>query len=133
MVTKAIGEKVGSENIDPNDYFEFGAVLARKKLYIQATSNYEKCVTQWNREDFELAQVYNALGYAYLKLSRIERAITAFIKAVNLQPGYVLVWNNLGNVFEKKQDIRKAFRCYNETLNYNPKNAVALRKTKFFE
>merc|ERR1711939_437745 len=99
-------------------------------LYIQATSNFEKCINCWDREIFELAQVYNALGYSYLELGRLEQAICAFTKAVDLQPGYILAWNNLGKAFEKKYDIRNALRCYEETLNYDTRNPVALRQKK---
>merc|ERR1712224_703862 len=102
MAAKALGEKVGSGHGNATDYFEFGAVLLRKKLYIQATSNFEKCIANWDRENSELAQVYNALGYAYLELGRVQQAISAFTKAVDLQPGYTVAWNNLGNAFEKK-------------------------------
>ena len=41
-------------------------------------------------------QVHNALGFAYLNMERNELAIKAYQQAVELQPGYVTAWNNLG-------------------------------------
>ena len=33
-------------------------------------------------------------------------AIEQYVKAVELQPGYVSAWNNLGDAYEKAQDMR---------------------------
>jgi len=130
MATKTLGEKVMKDYGSVTDSFELGAVLVRKKLYTQAVRNLEYCVKNWDREEMELAQVYNVLGFAYVKLDRIDQAIRVFREAVKLQPGYIIVWNNLGDAFEKKDDYRNALSCYNETLIYDNENIVALRRKR---
>ena len=51
-----------------------------------------------------LPQVHNALGFAYFNMDRTELALRNYAKAVELQPGYVTAWNNLGNAQEKAKD-----------------------------
>ncbi len=49
-------------------------------------------------------QVHNALGFAYFNMQRTELAVKNYRKAVELQPGYVTAWNNLGDAQEKAKD-----------------------------
>lgn len=50
-------------------------------------------------------QINNALGFAYLQMNRDDFAINNFRKAVELQPGYVIAWNNLGDAYEKVRQL----------------------------
>lgn len=70
-------------------------------------------------------QVYNALGFAYFNMERNELAQSAYRKAVDLQPGYVTAWNNLGDACEKVRDFEAAYKAYKEALAYAPDNKVA--------
>ena len=56
-------------------------------------------------------------------------AIDNYKKAVEMQPGYVTAWNNLGNAFEKARDWKKAYEAYSEALSYAPDNKVAREKS----
>ena len=51
-----------------------------------------------------LSQVHNALGFAYFNMERTELALRNYGRAVELQPGYVTAWNNLGDAQEKAKD-----------------------------
>lgn len=57
-------------------------------------------------------QVHNALGFAYFNMQRSELAVKNYRKAVELQPGYVTAWNNLGDAFEKAKDWEQVRGCY---------------------
>lgn len=70
-------------------------------------------------------QVYNALGFAYFNMERNELAQSAYRQAVDLQPGYVTAWNNLGDACEKVRDFENAYKAYKEALAYAPDNKVA--------
>ena len=70
-------------------------------------------------------QVYNALGFAYFNMERNELAQSAYRQAVDLQPGYVTAWNNLGDACEKVRDFEAAYKAYKEALAYAPDNKVA--------
>lgn len=69
--------------------------------------------------------MYNALGVSYVRDNKLDKAIIQFEKAVKLQPGYVTAWNNLGDAYEKKKDLRAALRAFEEALLFDPNNKVA--------
>jgi tetratricopeptide (TPR) repeat protein len=102
---KILGEKIRSGNARSPDYFELGAIMMRLKLYSQATSNLENCIKYWDYEQIELAQVYNALGFAYMETNLLDKATAAYLEAVRLQPGYTTARNNLGKIFETKKGL----------------------------
>ncbi|KAK9904268.1 hypothetical protein WJX75_008155 [Coccomyxa subellipsoidea] len=122
---KVLGERIRTNDATCEDFFELGVILLRKKLYTQATKNLEKASRVWDSEPEELAQVHNALGFAYFNMQRSELAVKNYRKAVELQPGYVTAWNNLGDAFEKAKDWEQALKAYEEALSYSPANKVA--------
>lgn len=122
---KVLGERIRTNDATCEDFFELGVILLRKKLYTQATKNLEKASRIWDGEPEELAQVHNALGFAYFNMQRTELAVKNYRKAVELQPGYVTAWNNLGDAQEKAKDWEEALKAYEEALSYSPANKVA--------
>jgi tetratricopeptide (TPR) repeat protein len=68
--------------------------------------------------------VHNALGASYKKDNKLDKAIHQFEKAVELQPGYVTAWNNLGDAYEQKKELKNALRAFEEVL-FDPNNKVA--------
>lgn len=73
----------------------------------------------------KLTQVYNALGVTYVLDEKVEKGIAQFEKAVKLQPGYVTAWNNLGDAYDKTNDLKSALRAFDEVLLFDPNNKVA--------
>ncbi|KAK9826087.1 hypothetical protein WJX81_000843 [Elliptochloris bilobata] len=122
---KVLGERIRTSEATSEDCFELGAILLRKKLYTQATKNLERAIKLWDGAPEELAQVHNALGYAYLSMDRAELAVTNFRRAVDLQPGYVTAWNNLGDALERRQEWAGALDAYERSLSFSPDNRVA--------
>ena len=47
---------------------------------------------------------------------------------MELQPGYVTAWNNLGDALEKKKDPKAAIQAYEESLTLSPNNTVAVER-----
>lgn len=41
------------------------------------------------------------------------------------QPGYVTAWNNLGDAYEQKKDLKSALKAFEEVLLFDPNNTVA--------
>lgn len=70
-------------------------------------------------------QVYNALGVSYVREGKLDKGISQFETAVKLQPGYVTAWNNLGDAYEKKKDLKSALKAFEEVLLFDPNNKVA--------
>ena len=49
-------------------------------------------------------------------------------EAVELQPGYVTAWNNLGDALERMNDRKGAMAAYEESLVLAPGNSVAANR-----
>lgn len=128
---KVLGDRVRSGQATSEDQFELGVILLRKKLFTQARKSLETALKGWEGEEEELAQVHNALGYAYFNLNKYEKAVDEYREAVRLQPGYVTAWNNLGDALENMKDYRSALEAYEEALAYAPDNKIAKSRAEF--
>ena len=70
--------------------------------------------------------MYNALGVSYKRDNKLDKAIQQFQKAVELEPGYVTAWNNLGDsAYEQKKELKSALKAFEEILLFDPNNKVA--------
>lgn len=122
---KILQDRVRTGEALPVEYFELGAVMLRKKFFGLAAKYLEQAIEKWDGDPQDLAQVHNALGFSYISDDKIERGIAQYEKAVKLQPGYVVAWNNLGNAYQKKKDLPKALKAYEQALFFDPNNKVA--------
>ncbi|KAJ4777139.1 Tetratricopeptide repeat (TPR)-like superfamily protein [Rhynchospora pubera] len=125
LSAKELQEQVRSGDASATEYFELGAVMLRRKVYAAAIKYLRQAIEKWDRGDQDLAQVYNALGVCYVRDDKLDRGIQQLEKAVKLQPGYVTAWNNLGDAYEKKKELRSALRAFEEVLLFDPNNKVA--------
>lgn len=69
--------------------------------------------------------MYNALGVSYIRDDKLDKGIAQLEKAVKLQPGYVTAWNNLGDAYEKKKELRAALKAFEEVILLDPNNKIA--------
>jgi Tfp pilus assembly protein PilF len=69
---------------------EFGIEVARKGLWSQATSVWERAV----QIDDSYGQAWNNLAIGYEQLGRFEEARKAYEKALELEPGNTFIQNN---------------------------------------
>ncbi|KAF2291002.1 hypothetical protein GH714_018196 [Hevea brasiliensis] len=118
-------EQVRSGDASATELFELGAVMLRRKFYPAATKFLLQAIERWDGDDQDLAQVYNALGVSYVRDGKLDKGIAQFETAVKLQPGYVTAWNNLGDAYEKKKDLKSALKSFEEVLLFDPNNKVA--------
>lgn len=125
LSAKELQEQVRSGDGSATEYFELGAVMLRRKFYPAAIKYLQQAIQKWDRDEQDLAQVYNALGVSYKRDNKLDKAIQQFEKAVELQPGYVTAWNNLGDAYEQKKDLKSALKAFEEVLLFDPNNKVA--------
>uniref|UniRef100_A0A0D3HEE7 Uncharacterized protein n=1 Tax=Oryza barthii TaxID=65489 RepID=A0A0D3HEE7_9ORYZ len=125
LSAKDLQEQVRSGDASATEYFELGAVMLRRKFYPAAIKYLQQAIQKWDRDEQDLAQVYNALGVSYKRDNKLDKAIQQFEKAVELQPGYVTAWNNLGDAYEQKKDLKSALKAFEEVLLFDPNNTVA--------
>ena len=62
-------------------------------------------------------------------MEKINLAVENYRKAVDIQPGYVTAWNNLGDAWEKARNWKEAYQAYSEALAYAPDNKVARERS----
>lgn len=105
--------------------------MIRRKLYLQAIKNLEKAINLWTGPESDLAEVYNAIGFANFRLEKTSLAIKNYKKAVELQPGYVVAWNNLGDVYEANEEWKEAFQAYQQSLRQESDNKIAKERADY--
>ncbi|OVA14953.1 Tetratricopeptide repeat-containing domain [Macleaya cordata] len=125
LSAKELQEQVRSGDASATELFELGAVMLRRKFYPAATKYLVQAISKWDGDDQDLAQVYNALGVSYVRDGKLEKGIAQFENAVKLQPGYVTAWNNLGDAYEKKKELKSALKAFEEVLLFDPNNKLA--------
>uniref|UniRef100_A0A5B6YTR2 Uncharacterized protein n=1 Tax=Davidia involucrata TaxID=16924 RepID=A0A5B6YTR2_DAVIN len=125
LSAKELQEQVRSGDASATGLFELGAVMLRRKFYPAATKYLLQAIEKWDGDDQDLAQVYNALGVSYVRDGKLDKGIAQFESAVKIQPGYVTAWNNLGDAYEKKKDLKSALKAFEEALLFDPNNNVA--------
>ena len=125
---KAMGERIRAGDATAEEYFEMGSIMLRKKVYTQAVRNLKLAAEMWEGDQEDLAQIHNALGFGYLETEKLDASVAEFKKAVELQPGYVTAWNNLGDALERLNDRKGAMAAYEESLVLAPGNQVAANR-----
>ena len=122
---KKMGERIRAGDASAEEYFEMGSIMLRKKVLTQAVRNLKLAAQMWEGDKEDLAQIHNALGFGYLSTDKLDEAIEEFNKAVELTPGYVTAWNNLGDTLEQKKEFKGAIEAYEESLSLAPGNKIA--------
>ena len=117
---KKMGERIRAGDATAEEYFEMGSIMLRKKVFTQAVRNLKLAAQMWEGDKEDLAQIHNALGFGYLSTDKVDEAISEFNKAVELTPGYVTAWNNLGDALEQKRSSRVPSRLTRSLSSCRP-------------
>ena len=125
-------DRVASESFEPKDEVSQaealpqGHIKSLMKLFNQQKFN------QVYEETQELAIQYsnslilwNLMGVAAAELGRLDQAVTAFQKAISINPNSPDIYNNLGNVLNDKGKSKEAIEAYKKALNLKPDYADA--------
>ena len=123
--------KLAKEKGATKDYYELGSIYLDKKLFLQATNQFQKALKAADEvSPEELVLIYNALGFAYFAQEQYDLAIRHYKEALKLFPNYVTALNNLGHAYERKQLTTQALESYSEALQYEPNNVTAKRRSE---
>ncbi|MDB9525655.1 tetratricopeptide repeat protein [Oscillatoria sp. CS-180] len=121
--------KLSQETGTAQEYYELGSLMLDKKLYSQAVLHLKQALKLLEEEDSDKAAlIYNALGFSYFAQEQYDLAIRQYKEALDIAPGYVTAWNNLGHSYERKQLTAQALESYETALNHEPENETAKRR-----
>ena len=124
-------KKLKQEKGTALEYYELGSLYLNKKLFVQSINLFQKALkSEKNIETENQALIHNAMGYAYFAQEQYDIAIRQYKEALKLYPEYVIAFNNLGNVYERKQMTVKALETYEEALKYDSDNKTAKRRVE---
>jgi hypothetical protein len=77
------------------------------------------------RKSPQKARVWNNLGFAYRSKDMLDEAISAYKKAIDLNPEYVSAYVNLGVAYAHKNNLRDAIDCYEKAIALKPYDETA--------
>ncbi len=113
-------------------YYELGTAALKEKKYDETIEAMEKCielsrkVTDNDRKRYALLPetylhwVWMNLGLAYQKKDRIDNAIYAYKKSMEVKPDYAAAYNNLGNVYLEKGMVDEAILEFRHCIAIGP-------------
>ena len=81
--------------------------------------------TSGNAQKETLSEWVFQQGNFLMTIGQIDRAIEAYLRAIELDPGSAKVYNNRGNAYEIKNDVDHAITDYTKAIKLNPELAVA--------
>lgn len=73
----------------------------------------------------EKAYAFNVLGTVHLDQGKLEAAITAYQKAIELDPKFIYPHNGLGNAYQAQGQLEAAITVYRKVIKLDPKYTEA--------
>ncbi len=103
-----------------NNSYENAEILYEQEDFLQALHMFE------NLEDFQTnADIQNYIGCCLLNLERYSEAISIFKKLISQYPEWGRPVYNLGRVYLKQGDCRRAFAFFQKAVQINSHDADA--------
>ena len=75
--------------------------------------------------------LYNIIGAANKGLSKLEKAIEAYIKAISIKPDYADAYNNMGLALQEQSKLEEAIEAYIKAISIKPDYADAYNNMGF--
>ncbi len=107
-------------------HYQRGSLLASEREMVSAAAELEKAVNIDKSHTgalFELAYISDLLG-------NDDAAVEYYVRCTKLPPVPLAAWNNLGILYEDRNQFRDAENCYRQVLNFDKSHP---RATLFFK
>ena len=100
---------------------EYGIDIGNKAMVLEAKEIFENEIKKLDNQNqhFNYANTLSWLG-------ENEAAKNHYRKSLKLNPNYAEAWKNLGEIYSRTDNSKKALECYNKALLINPKLPQAL-------
>ena len=66
--------------------------------------------------------IQNNLGYIYLSMGELEKALEHLNKSIEIKPDFPHAWHSFGEYYEKSGDLEKARECFQKAVDLDPEN-----------
>ena len=110
----------------PDFYLFKGIGLMKMKEDVEAINTFKKGIMQ-SKNDNDKMQFYNYLGEGFRNLNENDSSDYYFEKALNLDPGNLLIRNNYAYYLSlRKKNLDRAKKLSELTIRKEPKNAIYL-------
>lgn len=116
-------EKMAPDRVYPD--VVKGDILAHQGKMEQAGKAYASAVGKTTSEPFQKAEAYNRLGRYQARQGHLQKAISLYDQAVELDPYYLEPTSNKGVVFEKQGRWDQALEEYRKTLVLDAGDTIA--------
>jgi tetratricopeptide (TPR) repeat protein len=115
-------------------YFDRAILYFDKKDYDKSWEDLHKAEALGFKNDFYISvlnevkkvlpQYYNDLGFNYYKDGQLDRAISYYNKALEVEPRVALVYANRANAYSDKGELDRAIGDFSKAIEINPKDAA---------
>lgn len=102
--------------------FEFAHFLIKKKMWFKAVKLLESGSLKKIEEN---AKYCNVVGFLYYNMKIYNLAKKYYIKALNINPSYIIALSNLARIYNLQNKKDLALNTYKDILIYDPDNEMA--------
>lgn len=132
-VTMAWKERGGGSKEDPSGSVVYARDRGNQKLFDQAEklsgegdlSKAAEILEQLLKSDPKDFESWTELGTLRFRQERLDAAESAYRKASELHPTYLLAWINLGKLHFAKEEYEAAVECFSQATNLDENRADA--------
>ncbi|MBI2659721.1 tetratricopeptide repeat protein [Candidatus Woesearchaeota archaeon] len=100
-------------------FYELGVVYEKQKNYDEAIKNYTESL-----KIKENAEAFQSLGVCCLKKGMNKEAYRNLVRAMLLSPNKYTIYNNLGAVLERNNNLDSAIQMLKLGIKLNPNNVI---------
>lgn len=111
------------------DHLQLGLIFYRSKSYDLAIEQFELA----RKKAPHAPNVWNNLGVAYLDKGEMEKAMSAFQRALELKPDYASAYFNLSQLFEKLGDQEQVRECLKKVIQLDEHGELGRRAKERIE
>ncbi|MBX3508702.1 MAG: tetratricopeptide repeat protein [Parvibaculum sp.] len=97
-----------------------GQLYQRANRFADAEAQYRRAIEQQ-----PIAAFHVPLGMVLLRQDRVDEAVAAFEKAIELNPNLAAAYGNLGNAEQKRGNMEAAAAAYERACALNPKDTIS--------
>ena len=116
-----------TENIDLDVEYKLGVEALQNYQYQKALDHFFEC----QRVEVDNKEYLQKLAFCYQKLGDYNEAKFSYKSLLKKDSASVNAWSNLGAIYEKELNYKKASECYQKLLTIDSTNSYYFRQNAF--